>query len=73
MGAGAVVVAGGLTVRKAEVLSGEGMTREANAGGRKATGNRDVMAKLLLAVADNRPDRDAVPARKGADAGLVSL
>jgi hypothetical protein len=34
----AVVVVGGLTVRKADVLSGEGMTREANAGSRKAAG-----------------------------------
>jgi hypothetical protein len=33
MGSGAaVVVVGGLTVREAEVPSGEGMTREANAG-----------------------------------------
>jgi hypothetical protein len=42
MGSGAMfVAAGGLTVRKADVLSGAGMTREANAGGRKATGNLD--------------------------------
>src|SRR5664279_5034019 len=31
------------TVRKAESLGGDGMTREANAGGRKAAGNRDRM------------------------------
>jgi hypothetical protein len=53
-----VVVIGGPTVRKAELPSGEGMTREANAGRRKATGNRDSMARLPLVVSDNRPDRD---------------
>lgn len=61
----AVVVVGGLTVRKAEVPSGEGMTREANAGSRKATGNRDGMTRLPLVVSNNRPDRDACPGPKG--------
>jgi RNA-directed DNA polymerase len=41
------------------------MTREANAGSRKATGNRDSMARLLLVVSTNRPDRDACPGPKG--------
>lgn len=51
MGADAiVVVVGGLTVREADVPSGEGMTREANAGGRKAPGNHDTLARLLLVV-----------------------
>ena len=61
----AVVVVGGLTVRKADVPSGEGMTREANAGGRKATGTRDSMARLLLVVSANRPDRGLCPGLKG--------
>jgi hypothetical protein len=56
-----VIVVGGSTVRKAELPSGAGMTREANASSRKATGNRDVMARLLLVVADNRLDRGPVP------------
>jgi hypothetical protein len=59
------VVVGGPTVRKAEVLSGRRMTREANAGGRKVTGNRDSMARLPLVVSNNRPDRDAGPGPKG--------
>jgi hypothetical protein len=54
----AAVVVGGPTVRKADVPSGEGMTREANAGGRKATGNPGGATRLLLVVGDNRPDRD---------------
>jgi hypothetical protein len=60
-----VFVVGGLTVRKAEVPSGAGMTREANAGRRKATGNHDVEARLPLVVVDNRPDRDDCPGPKG--------
>lgn len=54
------VVVGGPTVRKAEVLSGGRMTREANAGGRKATESRDSMARLPLVVSNNRPDRDGM-------------
>ena len=53
----AMVVVGGSTVRKADVPGGAGMTREANAGSRKATGNHDAMARLSLVVMDNRPDR----------------
>ena len=44
---------------------GMGMIREANAGGRKATGNRDGMARFPLVVSANRPDRDACPGLKG--------
>ncbi|MBO0884325.1 MAG: hypothetical protein J2P17_29155, partial [Mycobacterium sp.] len=62
---GAIVAVGGLTVRKVEVPSGEGMTREANAGSRKATGTRDVAARLLMAVVDNRPDRGDCLGLKG--------
>src|SRR6516165_9139090 len=40
-GPGAQVVPGKPTVRKAQVPGGNRMTREANAGGRKAAGNRD--------------------------------
>lgn len=66
MGADArFVVVGGPTVRKADVPSGRRMTREANAGGRKVTGNRDGMARLPLVVSDNGPDRDACPGLKG--------
>ena len=58
MGSGATTVAvGGLTVRKVELPSGRRMTREAKAGGRKATGTSDVMTRLLLVVGHNRPDR----------------
>jgi hypothetical protein len=60
-----VAVVGGLTVREAEIPSGRRMTREANAGCRKATGNPDVTARLLLVVRDNRPDRDGCPGPKG--------
>jgi hypothetical protein len=61
MGSGpALAGSGGLTVRKAEVPSGRGMTREANAGSRTATGNCGRWLVLLLAAADNRPDRDAM-------------
>ena len=41
---------GGLTVRKAEFPGGCRTTREANAGGRKATGNRERWCWLLLPV-----------------------
>ena len=61
----AAVVVGGPTVRKADVPSGQGMTRQANAGSRKATENRDSMARLPLAVSNNRPDRDTCPGPKG--------
>jgi hypothetical protein len=60
-----VLVAGELTVRKADVLSGRRMTREANAGGRKTPGNHDVMARLPLVVVDNRPDRGGCLGSKG--------
>lgn len=61
MGSGAAfVVVGGPTVRKADVPSGRRMTREANAGSRKATGTRDSMTTLLLVVSANRRDRDCV-------------
>lgn len=59
MGSGGCA-AGGPTVRKADIPSGQRMTREANAGGRKAAGNRGRWLALLLAAADNRPDRDCV-------------
>lgn len=63
------------TVRKAQLSGGNRMTREANAGGRKATGNRDELTVLLLSgVADNWPDTGpGARLRKQADAGQVSL
>jgi len=41
------VVAGRPTVRKAQFPSGRRMTQEANAGGRKAAGNRGPLDRLL--------------------------
>jgi len=66
--------AGKPTVRKAQVLSGNRMTREANAGGRKATGNR-VRLQLLRwnSRITGRIQDLGVLARKGAHAGQVSL
>jgi hypothetical protein len=56
-GSGTCVVSGKPTVRKAQIPGGTGMTREANAGGRKAAGNRDGRSwPLLPGVSDNRPD-----------------
>jgi hypothetical protein len=43
-GSGRQAAAGQPTVRKAQFPGGNRMTREANAGGRKAAGNRDAMA-----------------------------
>jgi hypothetical protein len=48
------------TARKAEFLSGDGMIQEANAAGRKATGNH------------NRADRASWPGRKAADVDRVN-
>ena len=64
------MVPGKPTVRKAQIPGGNRMTREANAGGRKAAGNRDTDGwPLLLAVLDNWPDTGpGARARKGADA-----
>jgi len=40
------------------------MTREANVGGRKAAGTRELMVSPPLAVSDNWPDKaDARPER----------
>jgi hypothetical protein len=62
------------TARKAQLPGGNRMTREANAGSRKAAGNRDAVAGPPPAVPDNWPDTGLVPwTRKGADAGQVSL
>jgi len=68
------MAAGGLTVREAEFPSGRRMTREANAGGRKGSGKPGAGCwRLRQRPADNRPDTGRGPARKGADAGQVSL
>jgi hypothetical protein len=61
------------TARKAQLPSGHRMTQEANAGSRKATGNRDVWPAPPLAVSYNRPDTGSARARKGADVGQVGL
>ena len=70
-----VMMAGGPTVRKAQLSSGRRMTQEANADSRKATGNRQPH--------DSAPPPDGCritgwiraccPARKEADVGQVSL
>ena len=43
-GSGRQVAAGKPTAMKAQLPGGNRLTRKANAGGRKAAGNRDVMA-----------------------------
>jgi hypothetical protein len=55
-GSGHQVVAGKPTARKAQFPGGNRMTRKANAGSRKAAGNRDMVAGPPLAVLDNWPD-----------------
>lgn len=60
------------TVRKAQPLGGYGMVQEANAGSRKATGNRDDGPLSPAAVSHNWPDTGSCPARKGADVDQVS-
>jgi len=62
--------AGKPTVRGAQLPGVEQDAQEANAGGRKAAGNQDVMAALQAAVLDNRPDtRPCAWLRKLADVG----
>ncbi len=61
------------TVRKAQSPGGKRMVQEANAGGRKATGNRDRWPAPPPVVSHNWPDTGRCPARKGADVGQVSL
>ena len=57
-----MICAGRPTVREAESPGGRRKAREANAGGRKAAGNRDTMSWLpLLAVLDNWPDTGLMP------------
>jgi hypothetical protein len=58
------VASGQSTVRKTQLPGGHRMTREANAGGRKATGNRDMMVDpsadrpaQLAGQGDARPER----------------
>lgn len=54
------------TVRKAEILSGEWMTREANAGTSKGDRKPGPMMPVpSLAVADNWPDRGVCLDLKG--------
>jgi hypothetical protein len=70
-----VTAFGRLTVREAQLPGGNRRTQEANAGGRKAAGKRDMNDRLLpLVVSYNRPDTGRVArTRKGADVGLVGL
>jgi hypothetical protein len=74
MGSGHKAVTGKPTVRKAQSPSGKWMTREANAGGRKATGTLGSKASPPLVASDNWPDTGRrARTRKSADAGQVSL
>jgi hypothetical protein len=58
----ALVAPGKPTVRKAQFPGGNRMTRQANAGGRKAAGNRDHDGWLLRQRhPDNWPDTGRVP------------
>ena len=66
-------VAGQPTVRKAQSPSEGRMTWEANAGGRKATGNRGKRLALRRSPRITGRIRAAARTRKGADAGQVSL
>jgi hypothetical protein len=51
------LVGGKPTVRKAQSLGGNRMTRDANAGGRKAAGNRESGAgPFYQRFSDNWPD-----------------
>jgi hypothetical protein len=61
--------AGRPTARRAQLPGGNRMTKEANAGRRKAAETVTVLiSALLLMVTDNRPDTDPCgPARKRAD------
>src|SRR5664279_4763150 len=62
------------TVRKAKLLSGNRMTQEANAGRRKAAGNRGKHGwPSTSRFSDNWPDTGLARTRKGADVGQVSL
>ena len=58
-------VVGRPTVREAQFSSGRRIAREANAGGRKETGNRARRVRSSLASPDNRPDTGRVPGPKG--------
>ena len=69
-----VTASGWLTVRDAQLPGGNRRTQEANAGGRKAAGKRDMIDRPLpLVVSYNRPDTGVAWTRKGADVGLVGL
>jgi hypothetical protein len=62
------------TVRKAQLPSGNKMVQEANAGGRKAPGNRETTADSFVGVSriTGRIRADARTC-KGADVDQVSL
>lgn len=69
-----ITASGRLTVREAQLPGGNRRTQEANAGGRKAAGTRDMNGRLLPPIVPyNRPDTGCARTRKGADVGLVGL
>ena len=61
------------TAKKAQSPSKGRMTWEANAGGRKATGNRGKQPALRRSPRTTGRIRAVARTRKGADAGQVSL
>src|SRR6266849_6699334 len=73
MGSGHSDVSGKPTARKAQSPREGRMTWEANAGGRKATGNRGKQPALRRSPRTTGRIRAAARTRKGADAGQVSL
>jgi hypothetical protein len=52
---------GRLTVRNAQLPSGNRMAQQANAGSRKAAGNREISLVLLQILPDNWPDTGVLP------------
>ncbi len=56
---------GRLTVRKAQSPSGNRMAQEANAGSRKAAGNRGRRLVLQPVLTENWPDAGTCPSPKG--------
>ncbi len=64
---------GRLTVRKAQFPSGNRMAQEANAGSRKAAGNRERRLVLHQFSRITGQIRALARTRKGADVGQVSL
>ena len=61
LGSGSLSRLGRLTVRKVQFPSGNRMAQQANAGRRKATGNREIFLVLHQILAHNWPDTGMLP------------